>query len=118
MHAHRRVIEKILEFALAPLQRVFGVAPRPAAFGVAQFPFNRWNQPGQIVLGDIIPRAGLHDVHRRLFTDGTGDDDEGNVVPLFLQHFKRRETAESGHGIVAEDDIPALFLQGGRHGGG
>ena len=45
--------------------------------GIAQLALDRRRQPRQVVLHDVVVRAGLHRGHGGVFAVGAGDKDEG-----------------------------------------
>ena len=60
-------------------------------------------QPGQVVLDQVVARAGVHAADGRLLVDRSGDDDEGNGRGELPHQRQRRHPVEPGDGIVRED---------------
>src|SRR3546814_11291461 len=57
----------------------------------------------------------------RRASDLAGNEDKGNIELALVQQCQRLGTAEAGHRVIAEDDVPGLALQrvfeGVRRGG-
>ena len=112
-----------LENPVGPLQKLFGafalgllrqpvLAPRGR---LPQLALHCGQQAPEVVLADVIVRAALHQLHCGGLADLAGDDDEGQIEAPLLQNVQCVDTAEAGHRVIGNDDIPLAANKGRAH---
>ena len=91
----------------------FGVAQRRARLGLAQFAFDRRDQPLEVAFGDVVfgPRAHSRDGH--FLGDRSGDGDEGKIEATLLDDAQGCHAAELWHAVIADRQVPRLAIEGG-----
>ncbi len=77
--AERHGLDEAVEARLAGAKSLLGGELVAAGGGFLELSFERRNQPREVLLGDVVVRAGAHGFDRRLFGDGARHHDEGNV---------------------------------------
>jgi hypothetical protein len=75
--------------------------------GFRERPADRRNQPREPLFEHIVGGAGLERLDRRLFAQGTGDEDEGDVGATLPSTGEGREAIITRQGVVGEE--PARF---------
>ena len=75
--ADRFHLLRLLELPLDGLPRLALFARLPPQLGVAELPVDGRRQPREVVLENVVVRAGAHRLDRGVLADGAGDDDEG-----------------------------------------
>ena len=98
---------------------LFGLRALTAHFGIAQLAVNRWNEPAQVVLDDVVIGAVLHRVDGNLLADRARDEDERHLESAIAHHRERGGAAKAGHRVIRDDEIPVLPVEclGERLGG-
>ena len=79
--------------------------------GLAQLSLHRRNQPGHAVLGDVVLRAGLHQLYRRFLTNQTGKHDERQVEFCGPNDPQGIQRVKSGKIVVGQHQVPAVICQ-------
>ena len=82
-----------------------------------QFAPDNGAQTRQIAFHDDIARASLHEADSGFVMHSSGDYQKRSVSSEFLENRKRVSRIEVGHQVVAQDQVPLLFLQGCNHAG-
>src|SRR3990170_8108432 len=85
---------------------LFSLFARTANFGVTKFPLHGRGEPCQVALDDIVVRALPHRLDGDVLADISRDDDEWKIESAVLEHAQSMKTAEPGHNIVRDDDVP------------
>ena len=107
----RRILDERSKAPLILLERSLRAAPRRSLSRLAQLALNRRQQSRRATLHDVVVCSGYHRLHRRLFTDRSGQNDERNVEPFLMQHRQRSRRVELRHRIVGDDEIPFLLVE-------
>ncbi len=72
-----------------PLELAFhlflGMFVLPPFLRLAKLSLDGGRQACQVAFQKVVVRSRFHGGHSKLFTDGSGEDDEGNVDALFLK---------------------------------
>jgi hypothetical protein len=102
----RDVLHDRPEVHLAPAKRGIRPAARCAVNRLGALSLHRGREPGQVVLHQIVVRAGLHRRDRMGLVHRAGDEDEGHVEPALLQTGQRLDRVELRHPVVRDDDVP------------
>jgi len=112
------VLDKIAVFGFAFPNRLLR-PPAPAArLRLAQLALDGRNEACQVVFQDAIVSSGFHRSHCCFLADSIGYYDERQVQPFFLKERQRVERAETGQGVIADNDIAGFALKGGGQIGG
>ena len=74
--------------------------------GFAQFPLDGRRQPLEVVLHDVVVRAGSHRGHGGVFADRAGDKNERQIRMLFANDRQRLGAAEARHRVVGDHQVP------------
>ncbi len=93
-------------------------AQRRPGLRLTQLTLDRGEEALELALGEVIARARLHGRDGLVFADRARYTNEGNVQTSLPQERQRRCAAEGRHAVIADDQIPALALEGGQHGRG
>ncbi len=107
-------VDEVPQVRLFFAQLGFGAPVLGAQAAVAQLALHRGGQPLEVLLDQIVGGAGAHRLHRGLFADGAGDDDEGNIELGLLHQLQRSTRAEARHAVIREDQVPAAPRQSRR----
>jgi hypothetical protein len=102
--------DQAVEAALAGAKSLAGGLFAAAALALIELALERGNEAGEVLLADIILRAGAHGADGDFLGHRSGKHDEGDVDAKFLDKGQGGGSAELGQVIVGEDDI--------RHGAG
>ena len=94
------------------LQSILGNTLGLAHESFTYFPINGRNQPGQVVLHDVILRTGFHGGNGNALPDRSGYDDYWQVLAVLLGQLQYPERREAGHVVVGNDDIPLTPAKG------
>jgi hypothetical protein len=98
-----------------PGEASHGSPVRRAFSALTQLALDRGGEAPELVLEDVVTRAGTHRIRGRFFPDRPGDDDERNVPPRLSEKLERPHGAESGHRPVTENDVPGAPFEGRLH---
>src|SRR5207249_4778685 len=96
-------------FALT--QSLFGEPARPPYLGLAQLALERRWEPREIVLHDIVVRAGLHHVDGDVLPDRARNENERDVAPGLARDRERLAPAELRHGEIRDDEMRLELVQ-------
>ena len=77
--------------------------------GRVQLALDGWRQTVQPILDDEIVRARPHGGDRVLFAARAGNHDEWQIGIEVADKAQRFVTAEAGHGVVGNDDVPVAL---------
>jgi hypothetical protein len=99
-HRHRQFVHEAQVLLSTP------AIPPLARF--AQLPIDGREQAFEIALDDVVVRAGLHRLHRRILADGSGHEDERHIAVALFDHFQSAASAEARHREVDQHEIPRL----------
>ena len=77
-------------------QGLFGFLVVAPVGGFVEFARNGRHQPGQVVLEQVVLRAGAHGADGDVLANVAGDDDEGQIGVVPPGDFQRLQAAESG----------------------
>jgi len=91
----------------------FGLFVVAAYLRIPEFAMDGRQQPRQAALEDIILSAAAHGLDGDVFSDGAGNEDEGNIEIDVANDFEGGDAAESGHGEIGDHAIPYAFAQRG-----
>ena len=72
----------------------------------AQFPLHGRRQPLEVVLHDVVVRAGTHRRDRGIFADRAGDEYEREIGVLLAHDREGLVSAEALHRVVGDDEVP------------
>ena len=77
----------------------------------AQLPVDGRRQPREVVLHDVVVRAGTHRRDGGVFADRAGDEYEGQIWMLLANDRQRLGAAEARHRVVGDDQVPLAVVQ-------
>ena len=106
---HQQGVRRLLDQLAVPLltrlqRRLGGPFLVPQLFG-RQRVLHRLAQPPEPVLEEIIRRAQPDRRDGLLVANAAGNNEQRNIHAPFLQQLQRREAAEPGQVVVAQDDF-------------
>lgn len=64
-----------------------------------------------MLLDNVVPRPGLHTLHRRIFVHRSCENDERHVRTTLHREFERGHAVEQGQLVVRDDERGAEFVQ-------
>ena len=96
---------------LALVQSLFGEPASPPHLGFAQLALERRQEPREIVLHDIVVRAGLHHVDGDVLADRARNENERDVAPRLARDRERLAPVELRHGEIRDDEMRPELVQ-------
>ena len=97
---------RVPQALLGGLQGGLRAALHAAIRRLAQLALDRGAEPAQVVLEDVVVRAGAHGLDRRVLADGARDDDERDVGVVVAEQAQGVGGAEALHRVVARGRRP------------
>ena len=88
---------------------LFGLRSLAPHLGIAQLAVDRGNEPVEIVLDDVVVGAVLHRLDRDFFADRAGHENERHFEAAVAHDRERRGSAEAGHRVIGDDEIPVAL---------
>ncbi len=86
-----------------------------ALLRLAQLALHDRHEARQVPFHQVIVRPRLHGGYREVFADLAGDDDEGDVLPAFVQDMQGAERVEGRHPVIGYHHVPLVVLQRPAH---
>ena len=80
-------------------------------FRPLQRPAHGGNQPLHVVFQNVVGGPHQKAFDRRLFAEGAGNENEGNVGSIFAGRFQGGKAVVTGKGVIRQDQIKEAFLQ-------
>jgi hypothetical protein len=105
-HADGGLVEGGGEALLGEAEFGFGAEALLAAAGFGEFAFDGGKESFEVSFEDVVVGAGAHGVDGGDLVDGSGDDDEGEIVAGGLEDAESFACAEAGEGVVGDDEVP------------
>src|SRR5690348_1632091 len=81
----------------------------------SQLTLDRGNQAREIALHYVVLRADAHSLHGYVFANRSGKKDKRDFRALLTNNLQRCDSAETGHGVVRNDDVPWFFEGALKH---
>ena len=94
------------EVHLAPAERGIGTAAGGALGGLGTLALHRGREAREVVLHEVVVRAGLHRGDGVRLVDGARDEDERYVEAALVQTGQRLDRVELREPVVGNDHVP------------